>query len=199
MAANREDPKIITALADLCKEHDVQCLIQIGAGDGYEASFIKNIIDCRAITIEANSIYSSCSPYIEFHHGIVIGASNSMANFFMHENAGLSGHFPRNDGKEKMVWAPQQSLEHFCAVHGGIKPDALIIDTEGSTMEVLEGCVKLLGDIKVIYAEVQNQEIRPGIRLVGEVDTFLTSHGMKKHEGSPSYDVGSQANMTWIR
>ncbi len=198
---SHEHEEVVSALAELCKKLEVKCLIQIGAEDGYEADYVRNETGCRAIAIEANPMLSSYSPHLEYHRGTVIGASDKMTNFFLHDNTGLSGHFPRNDGKEKMLWLLQMSLESFCLIGGGIEPDALIIDTEGSTMEVLEGCSKqILDGLKLVYAEVQSKEIRPGIRLVGEVDKLLTSHGMIQYLEQPTYGVGdAQYNMTWIR
>ena len=119
--------------------------------------------------------------------------------FYLHQNTGLSGHFPRGDSDSEIcVLAQHVRLDHFCGIRY-IEPDALIIDTEGSTMEALEGCGFILDNLKVVYAECQTQEIRPGIRLLPEVDKLLVAHGMTQHEGLPSYDVGSQGNYTWIR
>ena len=197
MAVNdHEEDGVVDSLVDLCEKQDVKCLIQIGAGDGYEASKVMQHTKCRAIAIEA-SRSTSCDPNLEYHHAI-IGATNGMTMFYLHSNTNLSGHFPR--GNEPGVSIEQQRIDTWCTVHGGIKPDALIIDTEGSTMEVLEGCGDLLNGVNLVYAEVQGDEIRPGIRLVGEVDALLSARGLTQHEAMPSYGIGgSQFNLTWIR
>lgn len=193
---SHEEPKVVAALIDLCKAREVQLLIQVGAEDGYEAAMVQNATQCRAIAIEGNPALISCSPWIDYHH-MIIGATNGITTFYIHKDTGLSGHFPRGQGEMK-IEAPQQRLDTFCSIRG-IQPDGLIIDTEGSTMEVLEGCDLLLANVNVVYAEVQLEEIRPGIRLIGEVDKLLSTFGLTQHQAMPSYGAGGQMNMTWVR
>lgn len=89
-------------------------------------------------------------------------------------------------------------LDTFCAAYS-IKPDALIVDTEGSGLDVLEGAGDLLDDVKLIYAELQNAVIRPGVRLRPEVESFLSVRGFTQHSELPTYDAGGQGNFTYVR
>ena len=196
--SSHEDDKIVESLTTLMAHHGVQFLIQVGAGDGYEANCIGNATGCRVIAIEGNTVCSPIQPELEFHH-IVIGATNSVMPWYVHKNADLSGHFSRGHNSEETTYQSQHMrLDYFCGVRY-LEADALIIDTEGSTLEVLEGCGFLLDKLKVVYAECQTQEDRPGIRLLGEVDKFLVVHGMTQHQGPPAYSVGPQGNYTWVR
>ncbi len=195
---NHEASNVVEALSELCAKVDVTTLIQVGADDGYESNEIREFMSCRAIAIDGDTRCVPISPTLEFHH-LLIGATDSTTPFYVHSTLGLSSELTRADGKEKKALLQQYRLDTFCEMHGDIEPDALIIDTEGTTLDVLEGCGELLDRMKLIYAEVQTYELRPGVRLIGEVDKLLVAHGMTQHDGLPSYDGGAQGNATWIR
>ena len=194
---SREETYITNDLADLCTELDIKCVVQVGAEDGYEAHRMKYLTYCNAVAIEGNPACTSMYPDIDFHTAI-IGATNEFVHYYIHEDGGLSGRLPRNDYREKQIRARQYRLDTFCDYHG-IKPDALIIDTEGTTLDVLNGCDTLMANIKLIYAECQKTVFRPGVSLVQDVDVFLKECGMKMRKGSPSYEVEVQGNYTWVR
>lgn len=191
-----EHADVCRSLADICRKMAVSCVVQVGAEDGHEASYLAQTLGCRSIAIEANAGVSS-SPGIEYHVS-VIGATNGPTTFYRHSNGALSGHFPR--GSEEVAerrW--MQRLDAFCG-DNLIAPDALIIDTEGSTLEVLEGATGILGGVKVIYAEVQDYPIREGIRPFPLVDAFLAARGFTAHDAAPTYGKGdAQWNQTWVR
>ena len=194
---DHEAAEVVNTLSGLCAEMKVKTLIQVGAGDGYEAFTIAGLMGCRAIAIEGDTRCTPCSPWLEFHH-MLIGATDCTMPFYLHNSMCLSSQITRG-GKEIRIETEQQRLDTFCSRRANLIPDGLIIDTEGTTMDVLEGCEDLLRHLKIVYAEIQTQEIRPGIRLVGEVNELLTGAGMIKHEALPSYDGGAQGNLTWIR
>ena len=123
-----------------------------------------------------------------------------MTQFYGHSSPDLSSTIPREDGHERAETLHQYRLDTFCRTHGGIKPDALIIDTEGTTLDVLEGCGTLLDNMKVIYAECQTSDPRPSVRHVNDVDALLVAHGMTQHTKEPSYARWqTQGNFTWVR
>lgn len=195
---HHERPDVVEALTDLCWRRGVSLLIQVGAEDGFEAAQIQNKLRCRAIAIEGNPACRSYSQDLEYHH-MVIGATDGEAPFYINKDPSLSGHIPRGiPSDERAVQMPQQRLDTFCAIRGGLRPDALIIDTEGTTMEVLEGCGDLLGSVKFIYAEVQSDELRPGVRPFKHVTEFLCNHGFRKYPDPPSGGEASQYNFTWV-
>ena len=195
---SREEPHVVAALVDLCKSLDVKCVIQVGSEDGWEAEKVREATGCRAIAIDADPKCQPCSKDLEYYR-FVVGATNSdSVPFYVHSSEGLSSLIPREDSKEEKIHKPQVRLDFLCSLML-LKPDALIIDTEGTTMEVLEGCGTLLDSVKLIYAECQVDVIRPGIRTLPEVDSFLAVRGFKRHHELPSYDGGAQGNYTWIR
>ena len=196
---SQEEQGIVSALSTLCQELGVTCLVQVGAEDGFEADSIREATGCRAIAIEG---LSNCKPYsdkLEYHYAI-IGATNCVMPFYDY-GPGLSSQVPRKDIYALPYDIIQTRLDTFCNERG-IVPDALIIDTEGTTLDVLEGCGDLLDGIKIIYCEVQSPQYaleREGSRPFGEVDTFLSSRGFAIRNGYPNYCAGPQANVTWIR
>lgn len=191
-----EEPHVIAALADLCKKMEIRCLVQVGAADADEAGRIHKETGCRAIGIEARDDAQCLSGNVEYHHAI-IGATDGVTEFYLHPTSELSGHFKRGD-EEKRVMMQQWRLDTFC-FNNRLEPDALVIDTEGSTLDVLEGAGRILDNVRMIYAECQTEVLRPGIRLVGEVDTFLATRGFTAHQGLPSYACGGQGNYTWVK
>lgn len=196
-----EQDHVVGALVDLCRAHNVKCVLQVGAGDGYEADCIRGAIGCRAVAVDGDSRSVPYSPSLEFHRSL-IGATNCVTAFFTSpDNPELSTEivrgedFPHQTRHELM----QRRVDTLCDYHG-IRPDALIIDTEGTALDVLEGCGDaILSGLKVVYAEVQHPPLRGGMRIAEEVDAFLLSRGMVKHNALPSYGAGSQSNWTWVR
>jgi FkbM family methyltransferase len=194
---SRESNEVATALAALCKSLDIKCVVQIGAEDGFEAEEIRKETGCRAVAIDGDPKCCKCSTAIEYFR-CLIGDKDEIVNFYVYETMGLSSTLPRNDGQEQHIAVEMYRLDTFCAMHG-ITPDALIIDTEGTTMNVLKGAEGVLGVVRMIYAECQHQDIRPGVSLVGDVDAFLKEHGFVMRDEWPSYSVGSQGKFIWVR
>ena len=196
---SREEDHVVSALINLAKKHGTQTIMQVGAEDGYEANEIRKATGCRAIAIDADTDNRPCSPDLEFHY-VLVGATNcDTTPFYRNLSHALSSMYQRgSDHGEERIEIPQTRLDFFCGLRG-LKPDALIVDTEGSTLDVLEGCGDLLQGVNWIYAEVQAYAIRPGIRPVGEVDALLLPMGFAHHRGLPSYDGGAQSNLTWVR
>lgn len=196
MSVSREEPHVVAALVALCKQMDVRCVVQVGAGDGYEAEEIAKATGARAVAIDADS-------GIRFVEGVeayvaVIGADNRPSvPFYFSSTPGLSTLFSRG-ANEECVHMPMRRLDSFCALWN-IVPDVLIIDVEGATVDVLEGAGHLLDGVKLIYAEVNSVPIRPGIRTVDAVDDILLPLGFTHHRALPSYDGGAQSNLTYLR
>ena len=192
-----EEPNVVAALVALCKKYEIKTLVQVGAEDGFEAEEIRKATECRAICVEPDPKCGPVSFDLEWHE-VLIGGQNSVEKFYLNNVSGLSSQVFRGDSQEIVVEMPQIRLDAFCRKHE-IKPDALIVDTEGTTMDVLVGCGSLLEFMKLIYCEVQLDESR-GLRgQAMEVDAYLTERGFKRSMELPTYAAGGQANWTFIR
>jgi FkbM family methyltransferase len=187
---------VCDALVGLAKEYSVKCVVQIGAEDGYECNFIREQTECVAVAIDGDPKTSPCSALIRFCRGI-IGGDNRMADFYINEQLGLSGKIGRGS-REQHIAVEQLTLDSFCESHG-LAPDMLIIDTEGTALDVLSGGANVLKGVRVIYAEVQTREIRPGVSLLPSVDAFLVGHGFECRPGLPGYMADGQGNFTWVK
>lgn len=194
---SQEEPATVAALIKLCKEKEIACLVQIGAEDGYEADEIRKATGCRAICTDPDPKCVPVSNSLEFHE-VLIGGENSIVNFFINSVPGLSSKIAREDSQEMLVCIPQYRLDRFCEKYD-IEPDALIIDTEGTTMDVLMGCGGLLNGVKLIYAEVQHSGFRGPHGQAMEVDAYLIERGFKRSMELPTYSAGEQSNWTWMR
>jgi len=195
----REHDDVVESLAGVCERLGVACVVQVGAEDGYEADCLSVMIGCRAVAIDADPSCNPVSKLLEYHR-YIIGATDCKTNFYPNFTHGLSSTLSRKDKSEYLLENEQQyRLDTFCTMND-IKPDCLIIDTEGTTLDVLEGCGDLLDNVKVIYAECQSHNLRPGVRPVTQVDEFLSARGFTQHLGPPSYSAGQvQGNYTWVR
>lgn len=192
---SRERDEVTDALVRVCRLYGVKCLVQVGAHDGWEADVIRSAIGCRAVAIEGNTNCQPMSLGLEYRHA-VIGATDGRTTFYLHKSPELSGNFQRDESIPVIV--DEQRLDTFCGAMG-IQPDALIIDTEGTTLEVLEGAVERLPGVRLIYAEVQHAPLFPGGRLLPEVEAFLSVRGFSRCEGLPAYGAGPQGNYLWVR
>lgn len=196
---SRETDEVIAALIDLCREKKVTCIAQVGAEDGSEAWAIMTALEIPGFAVEADSRCLPCTPDLPFFN-VAIGAGLELVPFYEHPTLGLSGMFAREDKGERSRAILQIGLDDFCKSLNRV-PDALIVDTEGSTLEVLEGATGILKDLEVLYAECQTHAIRPGIRTLDDVEEFLRIFAphLRRREGLPAYDGGSQGNYTWCR
>ena len=194
-----EEEHIVGSLIALCKELRIQCVVQVGAEDGFEAGEIARATGCRAVAVEADD---RCIVHkvdgVEFHN-VLIGATDSAAiPFYRNTQMGLSGTLSRSDGGQEVFDLPMRRLDTFCQSLD-IIPDALIIDTEGTCLDVLNGATGVLGGVKLIYAEVQTEKIRPGVSMKVDVDAWLKERGFVERHGLPSYGACGQGNFTYVR
>lgn len=193
-----EHPQIITGLISLCKKQNVRCIVHVGAENGEEISRIRRASGgkVRAIGIDADP---KCVPVpnIEFHRAM-IGARNGHEAFYLN-SSGLSSAIQRhqNTGESK-VMLHQRRLDTFCR-ENDISPDALIVDTEGTTIDVLLGAGDILDTLKLAYLEVALDNSR-GLRANAKmVDLIMTAVGMKQYTPLPAYNSGNQGNRVYIR
>lgn len=196
-----EEPHIVGSLAALCRDMGIGCVVQVGAEDGYEAWRIKQESErcgsaCRAVAIDADP---QCGPYkdVEWYEALIGREDAAEVPFFLYAK-GLSSLVTRGENDHNVMMLMQR-LDTFCW-NNGIVPDALIIDTEGTTMDVLEGSTGILDGVRLIYAECSDGQIRPGSNSdYKDVAGFLLPRGFLKRHGLPAYDAGGQRNETWVR
>jgi hypothetical protein len=193
MVIPHESDDVILALDLVVGPVDV--IVSVGCGDGYELS---NLHAGRKIGIDAHPEMSACLFGGDFHPGLAISHVSGVAEFWDGPSPGCSSLHNRG-GKSRIVQVLR--LDDFLWRMGVSKVDALLIDTEGTTLDVLIGCGKILDTARVVYAEVQFNQIYPNGKLFPEVNDFLVSRGftLTDPDKLPSYDAGDQGNRLWVR
>ena len=190
-----ESPEVVTALIKLCREYAVRTVLQVGAEDGYEADCIRRELGCRAVCIEPDTRCGPVSHLLEWHE-VLIGDGDGVTNFYLNSMSGLSSKVQRHSC-ETLAQMPQMRLDAFCRRHD-VKPDCLIIDCEGATLEVLRSAGPMLGFVSIVYCEIQHDDSH-GPRNDADVKALLESFKLRQHDAAPTYCAGSQSNWTFVR
>jgi FkbM family methyltransferase len=68
------------------------------------------------------------------------------------------------------------TLDHYFV--GKENPDLLWIDVEGAELQVLRGATRVLGNVKLIHAEVSLRPMQIGKPLFWEIRRYLQRHGL---------------------
>ncbi len=189
MIVPHESEEVVRALVKAFGK--VRTVIDVGCGDGYEVSQVDAD---RRIGIDANPDTPRLFTNVEYFT-TAIGASNCRGTLYAADVPGCSSLM--NRGGATLI-TPIERLDTFCDRNDICDVDALIIDTEGTTFDVLEGAGELLESIRYIYAEVQLVHLYP-TPMFQEVDTRLKLWGFSRVDNLPSYTGEVQANYLWIR
>ena len=192
---SRESPDVVEALARLCSQQGVSWVVQVGAEDGYEAQAIAGLTGCRATALEADPRCRPCDG-CEMHWVLIGEADTAATDFFTYDDIGLSSRMKRADRAGQLAALPMFRLDTFCCALG-IEPDALIVDTEGTALQVLAGCGDLLDRVRLVYAECQTDAVHPS--SFWSVDELLVRRGFLHRLGHPAYTVAGQGNFCWVR
>lgn len=169
----------------------VRTVIDVGSGDGYEVSRIDAD---RRIAIDAHPGVPRLYTNVEYFT-TAISDFDGVAPFYTGPSPGCSSLYDRGG---EVLPTPVARLDTFCQDRGIVHVDALIIDTEGTTYDVLVGATELTPSLKFIYAEVQIERLYPN-KLFHEVNAYLESCGFSRMDTLPSYTAGDQANYLWTR
>jgi FkbM family methyltransferase len=120
-------------------------------------------------------------------HGAALGADAKTVSFNVVNNLVSSSvlnpsalnkriHGEKMDIRQ-VVEVPQVRLEDELKDIGEI--DLLKLDLQGSELEALKGCGKLLERIKIITTEIEFVSLYDGQPLFGDIDVYLRAHGFK--------------------
>lgn len=176
------------AITLYCPESPV--VVNVGAENGFEAGIIEAQVPGSIVyrfepTSGDDGLWSS----------LVIGATDGPTTFYRMEDAALSSTYNRTgstpETREQIrldTWAKRTDVPRI---------DALFIDTEGSTLDVLVGAGDLLGSVTFICAEVQDSKLYGDNALVSEVEGYLGRYNIARVPGG--YPGGQQENRFYAR
>jgi FkbM family methyltransferase len=71
------------------------------------------------------------------------------------------------------------SLDAWLGETGHGPVDAIKLDVQGAELQIFQGAVKALADVRMILAEVHLNEMYDDAPLFGEIDAFLRAHGFE--------------------
>ncbi|MHC4332184.1 MAG: FkbM family methyltransferase [Planctomycetota bacterium] len=83
--------------------------------------------------------------------------------------------------KGHIVQVECDTLDRYCA-HNGLQPEVLLMDTQGSEYEILEGAASILPGVQVILLEWSVLELYKGQKYLDDIQELLKPFGfeMKK-------------------
>lgn len=114
---------------------------------------------------------------VEFHVASNDGASSSMLAPAQHKELWPSVQF------ERTLHLTTQTLPSLLKQHGvDLRPyDALVMDTQGSELRVLQGAEPLLAHFEFIKTEAADFEAYVGCCRLEELDAWLAERGFENH------------------
>ena len=70
------------------------------------------------------------------------------------------------------------TVDEYCNVNN-LKPDVLLLDTQGSEYEILEGSKSILDNVQAISTEWSSIELYEGQKLLSDIENILGEYGFK--------------------
>ena len=183
--------EVAKAIAYYCPPSPV--VVNVGAEDGFEAAIIEARVPGSTVyRFEPCNGDNDTRPHWS---NLVVGATDGPTTFYRMGDTALSSTYNRTGSEPEEreqtrldTWARGIGLGH---IH------ALLIDTEGSTLDVLVGAGGLLGSVAFICAEVQETKLYGDNALVGEVEDHLAKYNIVRVPGG--YPGGQQENRFYAR
>jgi FkbM family methyltransferase len=112
----------------------------------------------------------------EFHIANNSGASSSILALKQHKDIWPDVHYTSTRVLKSVTLATLLKMEHL----DPSKYQALIMDTQGSELLVLQGSLRVLSGFKFIKTEVPDFESYEGCCQLSDIDAFMTAHGFKE-------------------
>lgn len=185
--------EIARAIGYYCPPNPV--VVNVGADDGFEAEVIESMVSGSTVYRFEPCIWTwSDLPDTVKWSNLVIGATDGETTFYRMSDTALSSTYKRiGSTAEKR----QQTRLDTWARLNNTRMDAMLIDTEGSTLDVLVGAGDLLASVSFICAEVQETKLYGDNALVSEVEEYLGRFNIVRVPGG--YPGGQQENRFYAR
>jgi len=153
-------------------------IIEVGSLNGDDAKFYKlNFPNTEVFAIEGspdnfNRYLKNEKEIKTFNH--IICNFNGNIDFYIKDQNGINGIFDRGSKYNGLkITRPCITLDKFCEDNNISKIDALKIDVEGATLNVLLGMSNMLSKTKIMHIETETHSFFKGQSLHTEVVNFL--------------------------
>lgn len=73
---------------------------------------------------------------------------------------------------------PVTTIDEYCKINN-LKPDVLLMDTQGSEYDILEGAKTVLSNVQAISTEWSAIELYKGQKLLSDIENILGEYGFK--------------------
>jgi hypothetical protein len=181
----------------LLKQHSIRCngSLHVGAHECQESEFYEQLgIDRSSmIWIDALDAVAEVAEYRgipNVYSAVITDKDNDRVTFHLANNIASSsilefGTHSKNHPNVTILMTTEKTtttLDTFLKTHQ-IDPRGLDFwnfDIQGAELLALKGAVGALLYAKVLYMEVNTEEVYKGCALIGELDAFLESHGFTR-------------------
>lgn len=187
----QESTAFCDQIVKACKRLDgVYTFIQVGCCDGFEGRYVRaRDPNCIGLVgFEPNQDVKPEAQDFDFRR-LAISNFCGKATLSMADAIGMSSLMDRGGATCEV---DVMSLDHFMA-SARVDPCSyvLMIDTEGTLLDVLAGAAETLQKTMLVVAEVTNDQR-------SEAESILAGHGLHFVDGY-GYSAGSQANWFYAR
>lgn len=79
---------------------------------------------------------------------------------------------------EEEITVDVTTINHYC-IHKNVKPDVLLIDTQGSEWEILDGSRNILNNVKIIMTEWSTRELYIGQKMLQDIVDILAGYNFE--------------------
>lgn len=183
-------------------------VVELGSRDGHDAKAMTDIFGAnRTITIEANPhCYANIVktyPLFESYNCAIIDRTAdvdfyAVRSSFPPENIGQSSTMYRDiyQAMADKVTVKGYTMDDFVAAHDIGSIEAMKIDVEGATYQVLSGFSKIRMT-RLFHIECEHIEYWPGQQLYDAVAAHMASVGYEQVYFTYAYD--QQSDSVWLR
>jgi len=90
-------------------------------------------------------------------------------------------HLQQRPISSETIYSKVMTIDSYCNVFN-CKPDIILMDTQGSEYEILEGAKNTLGYTKAVLTEWSTEELYKGIKVLSEIQSLMSSHNFTMKE-----------------
>lgn len=183
-------------------------IVEVGSRDGHDAKAMRDIfVASRVVTVEANPecFDKICASYPDFDsYNLAIGNRTGKAEFWRVDQkygdimVGQSStlYKPSYDTIASKIEVDMMTMDDFVSSIGLNEIEALKIDVEGATFELLQGFSKIRM-ARLLHIESEHFEFWEGQKMYDDTASFMHEAGYEQVYFAPVWT--NQSDSIWLR